>query len=824
MPIRHSPFLSRALRYWGTHLSLVAFCANAASPDLFAYDQLILRARAGDSAPVLEFLRRQSMDDAGAGTRRLVEDWIGVAGWAGRDSEVADVYAHWSKRLALSAASSAGAGRALRNLRQWDASISAYQSAIDLDPANTGYRIALVHVLADAGDDNQALLRARALLNEAPLDPKRRLALAYVHTAARRFYAALAEITRARSLAPHDTEVTAAYVDALQSAGLPVQALALNNNYLGLIQPAQVRRLRADVAAELVRLAYAPSTTEAERFRAADAALALYEVLLREWRGSADPAVHRDIARARIDRIGALTARSEMQEAVAEFESLRSEQVQVPGYARRWVAGAYLYLQKPELARSLYADLLAGDRPAQTEYADDASGLFYSLVEVESMSQALALADKTAASLAPRDPVPGQPGGVPSDAWAAAQVQAAQALSFADDTPAAQLRLEAMLALAPGNSGLRTALAGVYRARSWSRRAETELKVAEASAPRSLDVEVQQGFTALDLQEWEQARLLSSDVIDRFPENLQARRLQRLVDVQQKAELRVSGYRGVSSNSPVTGNGDSGIDTVLYSTPIRQNYRIFAGGGYGQGDFPEGRGRHRLLRGGLEWRARDNTVEAEASTHSFGFGHHTGLRLQATHDLNDQWQINAVLERLSRDTPLRALASNVTANSATVAARWRASDRSEWSFAIEPMRYSDGNSRLAGTLLGRERIYTAPRLVADLALEAAASRGVRQDVPYYNPAADFTLVPRIDLSHVMFRHYQTEWRQQLQLGGGVYSERGFSSGSVAFVGYSQRLRLDDVFEAALGISVTRRPYDGIQERIVRGTFDISMRF
>ena len=144
----------------------------------------------------------------------------------------------------------------------------------------------------------------------------------------------------------------------------------------------------------------------------------------------------------------------------------------------------------------------------------------------------------------------------------------ASARLLADDTVAAQQQQEDMVANAPNNSTLRADLASTYRKRDWPRASERELKLAETLAPRALSVENGQGFTAMDLQEWRQAEALSADTLARAPDDLTSRRLAREWEVHNKAELRIEGYRGLASDSPVNGNGDFGIDAVLYSPPI----------------------------------------------------------------------------------------------------------------------------------------------------------------------------------------------------------------------------------------------------------------
>src|SRR3546814_14653790 len=81
----------------------------------------------------------------------------------------------------------------------------------------------------------------------------------------------------------------------------------------------------------------------------------------------------------------------------------------------------------------------------------------------------------------------------------------------------------------------------------------------------------------------------------------------------------------------------------------------------------------------------------------------------------------------SADTPLRALSNGVYANDAGVYARWRQSDHREWNLSLSTMHFSDGNNRLTAVLGGRERLYSAPSLKADLLVGVAASRTTHED-------------------------------------------------------------------------------------------------
>src|SRR3546814_5440905 len=100
-----------------------------------------------------------------------------------------------------------------------------------------------------------------------------------------------------------------------------------------------------------------------------------------------------------------------------------------------------------------------------------------------------------------------------SDVCSSDRMAAANGRLFADDLPEAERRFSAMTDAAPGNVGLRTSRASIWRMRGLPRAAESDLKIAETQAPRAEDVEVEQGLTALDLNEWQQTELLSEDMV-----------------------------------------------------------------------------------------------------------------------------------------------------------------------------------------------------------------------------------------------------------------------------------------------------------------------
>lgn len=784
------------------------------------YDGLVERARAGDYAPALSFLRQQQ---GAAVSPRYFSDHLLIAGWAGEDVEVTRLYERRGAPQDLSAEVLATVARAYRNQQRWPEALAVYRQALQRYPDHQGLLLGQVMTLADAGQAEAAIAQGRALVAQAPNDVERRLALGYAYRRNAQPYAALNEVDRAHDLAPEQSEVTREYLLTLQQAGLPEPALLRAQRHPGLLNPAQIRQLQADGVAEKVRLAYAASRGESQRFLIADRALADAERLLQDW--ATDPQAEADVRRVRIDRLGALHARFRMREVVSEYQQLRREHAAVPDYALRWVASALLYLRQPEQAAQLYRQVIAGEDNKHPEWLEDHRGLFYALVESEQREEAQQLAVQLAAAKSPQLFRLGNPEPEPNSRWLEAQELLAAAALQVNDIPAAEQAFTELVDSAPANTSLRTSLASVYLTRGWARRAEDELKVAESTTPRQPALEVEQGLTALELQEWRQLDLLADDVMQRYPESLRAQRLERLRQVQHMAELRVSGYRGLGAGSSVSGGNDMGIDSVLYSAPLKDDWRVFGGGGYATGDFDEGHAQHRWQRGGVEWRVRNHTLEAELSNHNFEHGDEVGARLSGQHELNDHWQYGWTAEYLSRDTPLRALNSDITANSLSGYVRWRGDERREWRLLADSRRFSDGNERYGLLLEGRQRLYSRADWQADLGLEVATSRNSNSTaVPYFNPQSDVTVLPSLSLNHILYRRYQTVWSQQGKVGAGSYSQQDFGSDPIGLISYGQRLSFDDRVDAGVAISALSRPYDGDREHEYEVLFDINYRF
>ncbi|MBD2814286.1 poly-beta-1,6 N-acetyl-D-glucosamine export porin PgaA [Xenorhabdus sp. Flor] len=796
------------------------------------YDALIQQARSGNTIPILEYIRqaekRQKLSPS------QVADWLQVASWANHDNEVINLWQRYHA-MELPARGIAAAARAYRNQRQWNQAIQLWHLASMLEKHNHDIKAGLIMTLADARRDSEARRLAKNLLSHQPSAANYRL-MAYVDQAAGRSWDAMQMLTIAHERFPKDKATIHEYLFSLKNNRVNGPAWLLEQKHTTQLQlsPGQQRKLEADAAAELVRLALIPNRSEKERFDIADRALARYEHMLNRWQEQPD--AQQDYRRARIDRLGALLARFRTQELIEEYLRLQQlsqteKNIVIPDYTHKWAASAYLNLRQPDKARNILRSLNYPNgkypdkrTPVHHIPQEDDSVLFYADVESEHLNEAQQLATNIKQRNAYMTNVYGSPIRVPNDDWLQGQQFLAESAQLHEDLPEAERRFTHLARTAPGNQKLRIDLAAVWLDRGWPRQAESELKQVEGLDHRNLSLEIQQGYTALALQEWRQVDLLSDDVITRVPENMLAKRFNRLRNVHHMSELRVRVNQGIDSDNPTSGKSSSDIDLVIYSPPINDNWRLFAGGAYNRSQFSEGHGLNRDLRGGMEWRARDIWLEGEVSGRNYRHGNKIGLRFAGWYDFNDQWRLGGSAERLARNTPLRALTNNIYANGGQLYTRWRHSERSQWTARFAPSFFSDGNNRFAYAIDGMQRIYTAPYLKLDASLAISTTHNSKQNTPYFNPKNDFTFLPVLEADHIMYRHYQTVWSQQFAAGLGEYWQNGYGGGLITTVSYGQRIKWNDVVDAGVRITLDKRPYDGKREKNLQAAFDLIYRF
>lgn len=777
------------------------------------YEQQINQARNGNYTPFLHYLQHYQQQHAL--TPEQVADWLQVASWAGRDDEVIQVWRRYSVYMPLPARGVAAAAQSRRNQRAWQSSLALWEQALRLAPKHDDYRIGYIKTLADARMDKQALREARKRVAEDPSQAHLQT-LSYVYLRQGKSWDRLLADTRTLNLAPENEESLNALVHSLADNRIGTPALALSQKVT--LSPSQRRRLELNAVAEIVRLADAPARSEQERFNLAQAALVRYDSLLSRWQK--EPQAEEDITRARIDRLGALYARGDYPKVIREYRALASAQHPVPEWAIGWVISAYLEEKDADAALAL----LQRYPGYAAETQDDDHALFFALLDTGQYRAAREYVERIARSAPWSRYDFGSPTAQPNDRWLTGRSLRFHYLLTTNALPEAQALAQRLAATAPGNQGLQIDYASLLQARGLPRAAERKLKMAEALEPSSIELEQQQAYVAMDLQEWRQMDLLADDVLARAPADGSVKRLDRLRNVHHMSELRINAGKGLHSDSPVSGTHDLSWDATLYSPPVADSWRLFGGTRFAQGDFDEGKGTSRHLFGGVEWRPRDLLVEAELSGNRYHGANRPGARLTAAYSLSDGWQTGGSLERLSRATPLRALRNGIRSDRGEGWVRWYQNERREYRLSAAASRFSDHNRRQEYALTGKERLWQTPSLTLDLEPGVSASANSRRDTLYYNPERDLSVTAALSVDHDMYRRYDTLWSQQIVAGGGGYWQKNQSAGPITLLGYGQRVQWNNVIDTGVMLKWDKRPYDGKRESNLSVTFDANIRF
>lgn len=796
-------------------LSLMHVLPVTASPS--DYDSLVLRARAGDTAPLLNWLD-QNRDRLGAAK---YADWLQVANWADDDRQVVKVWEELpnSARNVLPERGLLAVARSYRNLQQWPEARFLWEEILRRNPRQQDARAGWIMSLADAGEHALARQQADLFIRQHGSYLSHQV-LAYVLRGHGNEWEQLFAVTRLRETSPlQDSDTDRMLMDALAAARVSTPALAQGSR-LGP-EAGVLRRLELDQAAELVRIAHTDSRGEEGRHRIADQAIARYADLLQQWQGQPDTGDA--ILQARIDRLGALVARQHYEQVISEYEQLTQDGHVLPYYARRWAASAYLSNRQPEHAYLLLNELFSGTPAAQLE-PEDAQELFFAALESERIAEGGALAQEIVTGSPYHRYHHGSPAPQPNNHWLTGQVLQGHYLQKSNRLDLAQTHNRHLATSAPGNQGLGINHAETLLARGLPRAAERQLKIAEVLQPANLALERQQAYVAQRLQEWRQFDLLVDDVNLRSSEEPATKQLMRAHQVENMSELRLAGRKGIASGNPQTGSHDFSLSSALYGPRQHEHFRPFVGFDYGRGRFDEGRGNQRIYSLGVEYSRRDHWAELEASNHNARGENKTGLRLSYWHDVNDHWRVGTDLERLSRDTPLRAIRNGVTSNQVGGYVRWYQDEGREYTLGMSGSRFSDSNRRTNLSLTGKERLYSHPYLTLDLQPYLGVSRNSSQEGAYYSPRQDIHLAPSLFADHVLHRHYDTLWRQQFLLGAGYYWQRGEDDGPSITAGYGQRYAANQVLDIGAMLIWGRQPYDGDREHDLSLVFDVNYRF
>ena len=803
-------------------LSLLASAPAVAAVDT-QYDDLVRLARTGDTAPVLDYLKRHQTDQS----VQQREDNIVIASWAGRDQETVAAYRRYPNPEQLSAEVLGTVARAHRNLKQYAEAAALYRKAQHQVPDDPQWVMGEMLVLADDGKGGQAVALGKPWVDRLSGEDQAqmRTVMAYALLSEGARYEALHQMERAFVTEyPGDFqgELRERYGQVLTRGEMPMAALSIDAG----LTPLQRLQKQSDEMALRVRVAVLDSRRESERLQATDEALARYASLLKQC--AATPGADAIARQMRIDRLGLYDGRGMPQQVVSEYDVLKAQGGEVPPYARVWVARSLLKLRQPARAERLMASAVK-----ETEAGQPQPWMAGRILHAQTLTLCHRI-DDAAREIERIMPLEGRyrwvinyPQTEIDSTWLTLQLNHASLLNDKAQNEPALAVFEDLCRYNLGSTETCVPLADMYRNNGWPRRSEQRLKLVEGVSPRALELEESQAYTALALREWHQADVLTDDVAQRYPEDYDVGRLVRANEVAHMAELRLTASPDRSSgSSTVRGSHSLAMEGTLFSPRFLDHWRVFAGSGYSSSRFEEEKGHGRWQRAGVEYSGRDLQVSADTRYQNYGVGHEQGYRFTLDHDLSDIWHWGTLVARRSTDAPLRARIAGVHADQYQAYGRWTPDDERAWELAYTHWDFSDRNRHQQVALSGEHRLWAITDLRVDGLLDVGGrlARYSTDAQSYYSPKHDVAVMPSLRLTHRLYAFYENQWQQTFELGAGHYWEARYGSSPMLMARYGQQLQTNDVLALGATVGWERQSYDGRAENDLQLSFDMNYRF
>ena len=768
----------------------------------------VMMARKGQYDQAITSLKRQqARNPRDVGIRR---DLAAVYGWSGNDQECVATYETLGGNNQPNYVIDAAA-LCYRHLHQPEKALALYQQGLRRSPKNESFMAGAIHSLADEGYVEKAL----ALANEDIRRHGERLnVLLAAGDAADQYnqYDAMKYYQAAMKIAPNNRYAVEGVVRNADRMGQPELAIKTAREHPNVISADSLRRIQNDEAGMMVRYGMVDQGNGEDHNAATDRAIARLDSLISEWQN--EPAAKQNLLQARYDRVIAYHNRNRMQDAVQEYNSLKSAGAPVPVYVMGAAGDAYLDMRQPEKAKELYLKVL----DTEPNNLGIRRQLFYAYVDCDDFTNAYKTIDSVVAA---------QPEGT---SRAQSQILAGEARLWAGDTVHAKELIVPAAAQVSTTPFAHEALGNLYNAQGLPRKALAEFQSGDAAAGgKDLGNKVGIATTELALRRYQAATDDINTLVQQYPDNANVKRAARALEVHNMNEVRITaGYDFQPDTSAnVIGGEGYGIGAQIFSKPLYKYWRIFAGEFYTNQREPNAEGHIGFSRtnAGVEYR-KDGLVASIAPTYNkYNGTERVGVAGEASYDINDNWTIAGSGERFSRDTPLRAMNQGITSDYVGGHAIWQQDDTRSARFGGGIQPFSDGNFRTAFDANFTQRLFTRQELRVDGLLDGAESNNSGdQNRSYYNPKHDFIGLVGARAIHTIYQRYSTLWQQALTLQPGAYWEDHYGTDAAFRARYEQRVFLNDTFEAGAGLNYRRQSYDGNPENDFSLTLDVLERF
>jgi len=497
------------------------------------------------------------------------------------------------------------------------------------------------------------------------------------------------------------------------------------------------------------------------------------------------------------DNIVVLHQKKEMKEVIKRYEESKQAGLKPPPWVLKEIGSAYLYLEQPETALSLYEETLASGWDPDGETS---MGLYFVLVELGRYQDAEDLLNKLEANTPDR--VANR--GVLEDNWRKSEIilNRAWLLLYQDRLSEAQDYLDTVLDIAPFNTNFRTALARTYLWRDWPRKALEEYEISITVDPKDI-VSLDGHCLALNENDkGNEARQLAKELLEKEPKNKHVQDTNRYLKIQDMRLLTLDAY--LTDEYP--GVEDTYL-SVRVDQPIRPWRKLFAEfvhRNIRSDDFDK---YEPLGRAGIDFRLSRDWWFAGGLTAELE-GNDSGFFTTVRFDPNDFFSFSTLYDSYSLSTPAEAVGRDIVSREWGFNALYRQSERFFVAARTSGLFMSDDNNRWSYNLLADTALSTRAYWKTRVALEGSLTTHSKTDVPYFSPEYYYSVYVTPMVEHTWYKRYERFMKDRLFVGVGEQWQKDYASRIGYRIRYEQDYQLTHTTAFLIGAVFSDQSYDG----------------
>jgi len=363
-------------------------------------------------------------------------------------------------------------------------------------------------------------------------------------------------------------------------------------------------------------------------------------------------------------------------------------------------------------------------------------------------------------------------------------------------------------------TGFRNGLGQAHAYQQRPRQALEQYKVAQGVDDRDKDSRIGMAYALNTLNHKGAARKLARDLYGRFPTNYHVQNLYETLWVEDRPFLSFDYY--------FTREYQGAMEHYLISElnfPVALTFRVFTqliwqtGKEEQSGGNTEQNSWNRIA-GGFDWIVIPSLSLRQAVSFDYLRGDNPGSVTKLVWQPNDPLKITGEFDSFSLMLPIRARAADIQAMQAVASAAYTPSDLRDCGLKFTLNMFSDANRNFDFTAFFNQTVINHPDVKVRAGLQAGYSRYTKNNVDYFSPLFDYTLMftPTIHWTHYHYydRHYRTSFYPRV----GLNKQIGFDFFPVAGLTLEQKLKWSKRFTMTANVSYDLRVYDGVYSHVL----------